>query len=72
MTLLIISQSSILPPPPFLLLSLEIGSGTNRTSSFQRVVVRLLQGFGSAAVLSVGAGSLADMYEKHERGSKVS
>ncbi|KAG7562297.1 hypothetical protein FFLO_02285 [Filobasidium floriforme] len=35
------------------------------------IIMRLLQGFGSAAVLSVGAGSLADMYEKHERGTKM-
>lgn len=35
------------------------------------ILMRLVQAFGSSAVLSVGAGSLADMYERHERGSKM-
>lgn len=35
------------------------------------IIMRLLQGFGSSAVLAIGAGSLADMYEVHERGSKM-
>jgi MFS family permease len=34
--------------------------------------MRCLQAIGSSAVISVGAGSLADMYEVHERGQKVS
>lgn len=34
------------------------------------VIMRLLQAFGSSAVLAIGAGTLADIYEKHERGSK--
>lgn len=34
------------------------------------VVMRLVQAFGSSAVLAIGAGSLADIYERHERGSK--
>jgi hypothetical protein len=29
-----------------------------------------VQAFGSSAVLAIGAGSLADIYERHERGSK--
>jgi MFS family permease len=33
--------------------------------------MRCLQAIGSSAVISVGAGSLADMYEVHERGQKV-
>lgn len=33
--------------------------------------MRLVQAIGSSAVLSLGAGTLSDMYEKHERGSKV-
>jgi MFS family permease len=33
--------------------------------------MRILQSAGSSAVLSVGAGSLADMYDTHERGRKV-
>ena len=64
MTLLIISESSCFSFSDLWMDGL--------TTSPQRTIVRLLQGFGSAAVLSVGAGSLADMYEKHERGSKVS
>ena len=63
MTLLIISQLASLYSSPVSGLTDDL---------LQRLIVRLLQGFGSAAVLSVGAGSLADMYEKHERGSKVS
>lgn len=35
------------------------------------IFMRCLQAFGSSAVLAIGAGSLADMYEKHERGSKM-
>lgn len=35
------------------------------------ILMRLVQAIGSSAVLSVGAGSLADMYEKHERGAKM-
>ncbi|KAJ9107473.1 hypothetical protein QFC21_000926 [Naganishia friedmannii] len=34
------------------------------------IVMRLVQAFGSSAVLAIGAGSLADIYERHERGSK--
>jgi len=33
--------------------------------------MRCLQAMGSSAVLSVGAGSLADMYEVKERGRKL-
>ncbi|EIW70508.1 hypothetical protein TREMEDRAFT_28934 [Tremella mesenterica DSM 1558] len=33
--------------------------------------MRCLQAVGSSAVTAVGAGSLADMYETHERGSKL-
>lgn len=33
--------------------------------------MRCLQAIGSSAVISVGAGSLADMYEVHERGQKL-
>ena len=33
--------------------------------------MRCLQATGSAAVVAVGAGSLADMFEVHERGRKV-
>lgn len=33
--------------------------------------MRCLQALGSSAVLSAGAGSLADMYEVHERGKKL-
>jgi MFS family permease len=33
--------------------------------------VRMVQAFGSSAVLAIGAGSLADMYERSERGTKV-
>lgn len=33
--------------------------------------MRCLQATGSAAVVAVGAGSLADMFEIHERGRKV-
>jgi len=36
------------------------------------IAMRVLQAFGSSAVVSVGAGSLADMFEPHERGRKVS
>lgn len=34
--------------------------------------MRVLQAAGSSAVMAIGAGSLADMYETHERGTKVS
>jgi len=33
--------------------------------------MRCVQAIGSAAVVSVGAGSLADIFEVHERGQKV-
>ena len=35
------------------------------------IAFRVIQAVGSAAVVSVGAGSLADMYEPRERGRKV-
>ncbi|KAJ9110434.1 hypothetical protein QFC19_001560 [Naganishia cerealis] len=35
------------------------------------ILMRLVQAFGSSAVLAIGAGSLADIYERHERGSKM-
>ncbi|WWD17099.1 hypothetical protein CI109_101536 [Kwoniella shandongensis] len=35
------------------------------------IVMRILQATGSGAVNSAGAGSLADMYESHERGAKL-
>jgi MFS family permease len=35
------------------------------------IAMRCLQAFGSSAVVAVGAGSLADMFEVHERGKKV-
>ncbi|KAK8864593.1 hypothetical protein IAR55_001843 [Kwoniella newhampshirensis] len=35
------------------------------------IVMRILQATGSGAVNSAGAGSLADMYEMHERGEKL-
>jgi MFS family permease len=35
------------------------------------IIMRCLQAFGSSAVVAVGAGSLADMFEVHERGQKV-
>ena len=34
--------------------------------------MRCVQATGSSAVVAVGAGSLADMFEVHERGQKVS
>ena len=33
--------------------------------------MRCLQAVGSSAVVTSGAGSLADMFEVHERGEKV-
>ncbi|WWC69996.1 uncharacterized protein I206_103940 [Kwoniella pini CBS 10737] len=35
------------------------------------IVMRALQAVGSGAVTALGAGSLADMYEMHERGTKM-
>lgn len=35
------------------------------------IVMRCLQACGSSAVVAVGAGSLADMFEVHERGQKL-
>lgn len=35
------------------------------------IVMRCLQACGSSAVVAVGAGSLADMFEVHERGKKL-
>ncbi|OCF74236.1 hypothetical protein I204_04606 [Kwoniella mangroviensis CBS 8886] len=35
------------------------------------IVMRALQATGSGAVTALGAGSLADMYEMHERGTKM-
>ena len=35
------------------------------------IAMRCVQAIGSAAVVSVGAGSLADIFEVHERGQKV-
>jgi MFS family permease len=32
---------------------------------------RILSAFGSAAVLTVGAGTLADMFDPHERGTRM-
>lgn len=36
------------------------------------IVMRILQSTGSGPTVSLGAGSLADMYETHERGAKAS
>jgi MFS family permease len=33
--------------------------------------MRILQAFGSSAVLAIGAGTLADIFDPHERGTKV-
>ncbi|BGP02946.1 Vacuolar DHA amino acid exporter [Rhodotorula toruloides ATCC 204091] len=35
------------------------------------IAMRVLQSLGSSAVLSLGAGTLADMYDTHERGEKL-
>jgi MFS family permease len=35
------------------------------------ILMRCLQATGSSAVVAVGAGSLADMFEVHERGQKL-
>ena len=35
------------------------------------ITMRCLQACGSSAVVAVGAGSLADMFEVHERGQKL-
>ncbi|CED82859.1 Synaptic vesicle transporter SVOP and related transporters (major facilitator superfamily) [Phaffia rhodozyma] len=35
------------------------------------IVMRMVQAFGSSAVLSIGAGTLADMFEPEVRGSKM-
>ncbi|TNY23883.1 vacuolar DHA amino acid exporter [Rhodotorula diobovata] len=35
------------------------------------LAMRVLQSMGSSAVLSLGAGTLADMYDTHERGTKL-
>ncbi|WVQ86495.1 hypothetical protein IAS59_000208 [Cryptococcus gattii] len=35
------------------------------------IVMRILQSTGSGPTVSLGAGSLADMYETHERGAKL-
>ncbi|GAA6030889.1 hypothetical protein JCM8097_008922 [Rhodosporidiobolus ruineniae] len=35
------------------------------------LIMRILQSLGSSAVLSLGAGTLADMYDTHERGTKL-
>ncbi len=45
----------------------------SRSSNMPTLIgMRCLQATGSAAVVAVGAGSLADMFEVHERGQKVS
>ena len=47
-----------------------IGSGTvNSIAGF--IVLRIIQAAGSSAVLSLGAGTLADIYDSHERGVKL-
>lgn len=33
--------------------------------------MRILQAIGSSAVLAIGAGSLSDIYDTHERGAKL-
>jgi MFS family permease len=33
--------------------------------------MRMIQAFGSSAVMAVGAGTLADIYEQKERGTKM-
>ncbi|BGP19499.1 hypothetical protein JCM10213_006319 [Rhodosporidiobolus nylandii] len=35
------------------------------------LVMRVLQALGSSAVLALGAGTLADMYDTHERGTRL-
>ncbi|GAA5912558.1 hypothetical protein JCM5296_003479 [Sporobolomyces johnsonii] len=35
------------------------------------IAMRILQALGSSAVLALGAGSLADIYDTHERGTKL-
>lgn len=35
------------------------------------IVTRILQAFGSSPVLSVGAGTIGDLYSKHERGTAM-
>ncbi|GAA5843409.1 hypothetical protein JCM3766R1_002943 [Sporobolomyces carnicolor] len=35
------------------------------------IAMRVLQALGSSAVLALGAGSLADIYDTHERGTKL-
>ncbi len=45
----------------------------SRSSNMPTLIgMRCLQASGSSAVVAVGAGSLADMFEVHERGQKVS
>ncbi|KAI9639325.1 major facilitator superfamily domain-containing protein [Dioszegia hungarica] len=46
-----------------------VGSRANSMPLF--IVMRCLQACGSSAVVAVGAGSLADMFEVHERGQKL-
>jgi MFS family permease len=36
------------------------------------IAMRCLQGIGSSASISIGAGTLADLYEIEERGTKAS
>jgi MFS family permease len=35
------------------------------------IALRCLQAIGSSAVLALGAGTLADIYDVHERGTKL-
>lgn len=35
------------------------------------IAMRVLQAIGSSAVLALGAGTLSDIYDSHERGTKL-
>ncbi|KAK4689297.1 hypothetical protein P7C73_g807, partial [Tremellales sp. Uapishka_1] len=50
-----------------------IGSAVGSRAQTMPVLIgmRCVQAMGSSAVLSIGAGSLADMFEIHERGKKL-
>lgn len=50
-----------------------VGTAVGSRASNMGVLIgmRCLQAVGSSAVLSVGAGSLADMFEVKERGRKL-
>ncbi|KAL7421942.1 hypothetical protein Q5752_003714 [Cryptotrichosporon argae] len=70
------SSAEILGRKPIYLTSFvlyTVGSavGSRADSMGVLIAMRCLQAMGSSAVLSVGAGSLADMYEVHERGKKL-